>query len=454
MTLQKPIDVRELIDSRPIGRFQKWVVFLGFLIIALDGFDVAIMGFIAPQLKIDWGLSPQALGPVLSAALIGLAVGALTAGPLADRYGRKIVLLCSVVLFGVLTIATAFAPDVQWLVVLRFLTGLGLGAAMPNSSILVSEYAPQRSRSFLITIAFCGFSLGAAVGGFASAWMIPNLGWQSVLIMGGILPLLVAPLLYLKLPESAIFLVTQRAAPERIRAIMRQLAPDCVNDQTSFVLPPVGKPTESAISVVLSRDYLFGTLMLWVAYIIALFMVYLFSGWLPTLVKESGQYSVADAAVVTAIFQVGGPAGAICVGWAMDRWGKRNVLTLAFLGCGLSIFAIGQSTGHFALLCVVACIVGFGLNGVSVGMNALAASYYPTHARATGASWMSGIGRVGAVLSAFAGALMLGLGWSLAEICMTMLVPAGIAALAIYCQCQHAARSPSPQLAADKMASL
>lgn len=454
MTLQKTIDVRELIDSRPVGRFQKWVVFLGFLIIALDGFDVAIMGFIAPQLKIDWGLSPQALGPVLSAALIGLAVGALTAGPLADRYGRKIVLLCSVVLFGVLTIATAFAPDVQWLVVLRFLTGLGLGAAMPNSSILVSEYAPQRSRSFLITIAFCGFSLGAAVGGFASAWMIPNLGWQSVLIMGGVLPLLVAPVLYFKLPESATFLVAQRAAPERIRSIMRQLAPDCVNDQTSFVLPPVGKPTESAISVVLSRDYLFGTLMLWVAYIIALFMVYLFSGWLPTLVKESSQYSVADAAVVTAIFQVGGPAGAIFVGWAMDRWGKRNVLTLAFLGCGLSIFAIGQSTGHFALLCVVACIVGFGLNGVSVGMNALAASYYPTHARATGASWMSGIGRFGAVLSAFAGALMLGLGWSLAEICMTMLVPAGIAALAIYCQCQHAARSPSPQLAADKMASL
>jgi AAHS family 4-hydroxybenzoate transporter-like MFS transporter len=454
MTLLTPIDVRDLIDSRPIGGFQKWVVFLGFLIIALDGFDVAIMGFIAPQLKIDWGLSPQALGPVLSAALIGLAVGALTAGPLADRYGRKIVLLCSVVLFGVLTIMTAFAPDVQWLVVLRFLTGLGLGAAMPNSSILVSEYAPQRSRSFLITIAFCGFSLGAAVGGFASAWMIPNLGWQSVLIMGGVLPLFVAPILYFKLPESATFLVAKRAAPERIRAIMRQLAPDCVNDQTSFVFPPVGKANESAIAVVLSRNYVFGTLMLWISYIIALFMVYLFSGWLPTLVKESGHYSVADAVVVTAFFQVGGPVGAVFIGWAMDRWGKRNVLTLAFLGSGLAIFTIGQSTGHFVLLCTVACLVGFGLNGVTVGMNALAAGYYPTRARATGASWMSGIGRVGAVTSAFAGALMVGLGWSLAEICMTMLLPAAIAALATYCQCQHAARSSSLEMAPDKMASL
>ena len=410
------------------------------------------MGFIAPQLKMEWGLGPHALGPVLSAALIGLAVGALTAGPLADRYGRRIVLLCSVCLFGVLTIATALAPDVQSLVVLRFLTGLGLGAAMPNASILVSEYAPARSRSFLITVAFCGFSLGAAVGGFASAWMIPNLGWQSVLVMGGVLPLVVLPILYFKLPESVTFLVSQRAAPERIRAIMKRLAPDLVTTDTTFLLPRAGKPAAGAIGLVLSRRYLFGTLMLWVGYIIALFMVYLFSGWLPTLIKEVGQYSVADAAVVTAIFQVGGPAGAIFVGWAMDRWGRRNVLTLAFLGCGLAIFAIGQSTGHFVLLCAVACLVGFGLNGVSVGMNALAASYYPTQARATGASWMSGVGRIGAVLSAFAGAQMLSLGWSLAEVCMTMLIPAGIAALAIYCQCQHGSRLTEPLKPAEKVA--
>ena len=429
----KPIDVRELINSRPAGRFQKWVVFLGFIIIALDGFDVAIMGFIAPQLKLDWALDAHALGPVLSAALMGLAGGALTAGPLADRYGRKIVLLCSVFLFGALTIATAFAQDVQTLVILRFLTGLGLGAAMPNSSILVSEYAPERSRSFLITIAFCGFSAGAAFGGFASAWMIPHLGWQSVLLMGGLLPLLVLPVLCFKLPESVTYLVARHAPPEKIRTIMQRLAPDRVVQDSTFVVPPLA-PRTGSISLVLSRDYLAGTLLLWVGYIIALFMVYLFSGWLPSLVKEVGHYSIAEAAVVTAIFQMGGPAGAIFTGWAMDRWGKRNVLTLMFIGCGLAVFAIGQSTGHFPLLCAVACLVGFGLNGVSVGMNALAATYYPTQARATGASWMSGIGRIGAVLSAFAGAQMMSLGWTMAEICMTMLIPAGVAAFAVYCQ--------------------
>ena len=193
--MNNTLDVRQLIDQQPIGRYQKWVVFLGFLIIALDGLDVAIIGFIAPQLKSDWGLDAQSLGPVLSAALIGLALGALIAGPLADRYGRKAVLLCSVLLFGLWTLASAFSPNLEALVALRFLTGLGLGAAMPNASTLVSEYAPARSRSLLITLAFCGFSLGAAAGGFVSAWMIPNLGWRSVLALGGVLPLMWRPAL-------------------------------------------------------------------------------------------------------------------------------------------------------------------------------------------------------------------------------------------------------------------
>ncbi|AJO78652.1 MULTISPECIES: MFS transporter [Pseudomonas] len=448
--MNKSIDVREWIDSRPVGRFQKWVVFFGFLIIALDGFDVAIMGFIAPQLKLDWGLEPQALGPVISAALIGLAAGAMTAGPLADRYGRRIVLICSVAFFGALTVATAFASDVQGLVILRFLTGLGLGAAMPNAGILVSEYAPARKRSFLITLAFCGFSLGAAVGGFASAWMIPNLGWRSVLVLSGVLPLLVTPFLYFKLPESVTFLLTRRAAAERIQAIMQRLAPAQFSADTVFVIPAEGRPAANAIGLVLSRRYLFGTLMLWVGYIIALFMVYLFSSWLPMLVKQVGQYSVADAAIVTAVFQIGGPAGSVFIGWAMDRWGQRNVLSLAFLGGGLAIFAIGQSTDHFLLLCAVAWLVGFGINGSTVGMNALAASYYPTQARATGASWMSGVGRVGAVLSAFAGAYMLGLGWSLEHICMLMLIPAAVASLAICCQCRHASKLSPSRRSIDK----
>ncbi|WP_313712401.1 aromatic acid/H+ symport family MFS transporter [Pseudomonas sp.] len=432
--MNHPIDIRQLIDQQPIGAYQKWVVFLGFLIIALDGLDVAIIGFIAPQLKSEWQLGAQALGPVLSAALIGLALGALVAGPLADRYGRKAVLLGSVLLFGLWTLASAFSPDLETLVALRFLTGLGLGAAMPNASTLVSEYAPARSRSLLITLAFCGFSLGAALGGFVSAWMIPNLGWRSVLALGGVLPLLVLPLLCWRLPESVTFLVSQCADPQRVRRIVQRLAPAHCGPDSTFVVPATRAYKGGAIGTILSPRYRFGTLMLWTGYVLALFLVYLFSGWLPTLVKEGGGFSVSQAAIVTACFQIGGPVGAISVGWAMDRCHPQRVLMLTFLFSGAVIFAIGQVAGDFAWLCAIAWAVGFGLNGASVGMNALAAAFYPTEARATGASWMSGIGRFGAILSAFAGAQMLALGWSFAQVFASLLLPAGLAALAVLLQ--------------------
>ncbi|MHC6226025.1 MFS transporter [Pseudomonas sp. X10] len=441
MNKAQTLDVRELIDNRPIGGYQKWVVFFGFLIIALDGFDVAIMGFIAPQLRMDWGIDHQALGPVLSAALVGLAIGALVAGPLADRYGRKIVLVVSTFFFGFWTLATAFSTDITMMVILRFLTGLGLGAAMPNASTLVSEYAPERSRSFLITVAFCGFSLGAAGGGFLSAWMIPNLGWHSVLVLGGVLPLIVAPILYFKLPESVSFLVAKNAPAASILHIIDRLAPGLADANTHFVVPKAPVANTSAARIVLSPRYRFGTLMLWTGYFLSLFLVYLFSSWLPTLVKEGGGYSIADAAIVTSMFQVGGPVGALTVGWAMDRWSRYKVIMLTFLVAGVVIFAIGHATHEFVLLCMVAWAVGFCLNGSSVGMNALAAYCYPTEARATGVSWMSGVGRFGAILSAFAGAQMMSLGWSFEQIFAVLVIPAGLAALAVHAQGRQYART-------------
>ena len=438
------IDVRELINNRPVGAYQKWVVFLGFLIIALDGFDVAIMGFIAPQLKMDWGLSHQDLGPVLSAALIGLALGALVAGPLADRYGRKIVLVVSVFFFGLWTLATAFSPDLTSMVILRFLTGLGLGAAMPNACTLVSEFAPDRKRSFMITLAFCGFSFGAAAGGFVSAWMIPNFGWQSMLVLGGVAPLLVAPLLFFKLPESVTFLVIKQAPQAHIRRIIDKLAPGVASAISTFCLPKAAIVNASAPQIVLSAQYRFSTLMLWSGYFLGLFLVYLFSSWLPTLVKEGGGYSVADAAIVTAMFQIGGPVGSLVLGWAMDRWSKYGVLIVNYLAGGLVIFAIGQTMQHFALMCAAAWMAGFCFNGGSVGQNALAASIYPTEARATGASWMSGVGRFGAILSAFAGAQMLSLGWSFAQVFSVLAIPALLTALTTYAQGRRAAALARP----------
>lgn len=328
MSQTQRLDVRELINTNPLSRYQKLVIFLGFCVIALDGFDIAIMGFIAPTLKQEWGVSNHELGFVISTALIGLALGALFSGPLADWLGRKKIIINSVFFFGFWTIATAFSQNIEQMIFFRFMTGLGLGAAMPNMSTLVSEYAPERQRSFIITVIFCGFTFGAAIGGFTASWLIPQFGWHSLMALGGVLPLLFAPVLIWKLPESARFLVIKQAPAARIHAILQRFFPGQVSENASFILPQ--QPIKSsAMRIVLSREYLFGSLMLWMVYFMGLFLVYILGSWLPTLVKEIG-LTVSQAAIMTAIYQAGGTIGSLFAGWLMDRIEPHRALGIIF----------------------------------------------------------------------------------------------------------------------------
>ena len=424
MTQTQRLDVRELINANPLSRFQKLVVFLGFCVIALDGFDIAIMGFIAPTLKQEWGVSNHELGFVISAALIGLALGAIFSGPLADWLGRKKIIINSVFFFGFWTIATALSQNIEQMVLFRFLTGLGLGAAMPNIGTLVSEYAPERQRSFLITIIFCGFTFGAAAGGFSASWLIPQFGWHSLMLLGGILPLLFAPLLIWLLPESVRFLVVKRAPARRIRLILQRLYPGQIADDAEFTLP--AQPVQAnAMRIVLSRQYRFGSMMLWLVYFMGLFLVYLLGSWLPTLVKEVG-LTVGQAAVMTAMYQAGGTIGSLFAGWLMDRINPHRALGMIYAVGGLFTMAMGYAAASFALICLLAFISGACLNGANTGMNALSARYYPTEARATGSSWMHGVGRMGAILSAFAGAEMLALNISFESVFLILGIPAAI----------------------------
>ncbi len=178
------IDIQAFINEHCFSGCQWLILVLCFVTVAMDGFDTAIIGFIASDLVQEWGVQKSDLGPVMSAALVGLAVGALAAGPMADHIGRKKVLVLSIVIFGGFSLLTAFASNLTMLALLRFLTGLGLGAAMPNAATLMSEYAPERRRALLVNLMFVGFPIGSSMGGFVSAWMIPYLGWQSVLILG------------------------------------------------------------------------------------------------------------------------------------------------------------------------------------------------------------------------------------------------------------------------------
>ena len=223
MTQPTGVDVKAFIDQRGLSSMQWLLLVLCFFVVAVDGMDVAIMGFLAPSILQEWHASRASFGAVMSAAPIGLVIGALVAGPASDRFGRKTVLTTSVALFGLFTIGTAYTQDLTQMAALRLLTGLGLGAAMPNSTTLLSEYVPQRSRSLLIATMFTGFNLGSGTVGFVAAWLIPQYGWRSVLLVGGALPLLMVPLLLVLLPESARFMVIRRQAAARIGAVLGRI---------------------------------------------------------------------------------------------------------------------------------------------------------------------------------------------------------------------------------------
>lgn len=425
------LDVQRFINAQPLSAYQWRVVLLCFLIVFLDGLDTAAMGFIAPALTQEWGIDRASLGPVMSAALIGMVFGALGSGPLADRFGRKLVLVGAVFLFGLFSLFSAFSANVDQLLVLRFLTGLGLGAAMPNATTLLSEYTPERLKSLLVTSMFCGFNLGMAGGGFVSAKLIPAFGWHSLLLIGGLLPLLLTLVLLLWLPESARYLVVRNKGDERVRRVLAPIAPSEVAVVSGFSVPEQQTvQSRNVFRVIFSGTYSAGTLLLWLTYFMGLVIVYLLTSWLPTLLRDSGA-SLEQAASIGALFQLGGVLSAVGVGWAMDRFDPHRVIGVFYLLAGVFAWLVGQSLGQMTLLATLVLVAGMCINGAQSAMPSLAARFYPTQGRATGVSWMLGIGRFGAILGAWIGATLLGLGWNFEQVLTALVLPAALATAAV-----------------------
>ena len=377
--------------SSALSGVQKRLLLLCFFVVAIDGFDTAIIGFIAPAIRAQWGLAVAQLGPLFAAGLFGLMIGAFTVGPLADRHGRKTMLIVSMILFGGASLASALSTGLQSLTWLRFLTGVGLGGAMPTTITIASEYCPKARRASLVTLMFCGFTIGSAMGGIIAAQVLPGYGWRALLVGGGIAPLLLAPVLAWMLPESVRYLVMKGDAQHRVAGVLRQIAPETNLQGAKFVGAAASQ--ESPVRQLFGGGLFVGTLLLWLAFFMSLLVVYLLTNWMPTLIQQASGASLAGAAFMAAMFQVGGTVGAIVIGRLMDRFEPHAVLCAAYLGGATSVVLISLSTTTPGLMTLAAFAAGFCVPGGQVGANALSAAFYPTPYRATGVSWANGIGR-------------------------------------------------------------
>jgi AAHS family 4-hydroxybenzoate transporter-like MFS transporter len=428
---QTRIKVADVIDNAKVGSLQVSLFVLSAMCLILDGFDVQIVGYVAPAIFQEWQVPRSALGNVLAAGNFGVMVGSLVFTMVGDKLGRRPVLIGATLFFSVLTLATAQVTTVMELTVVRFIAGIGLGSIIPNATALIGEYSPKRLRVAFMACISVGFTAGGAVAGFVSAWLIPAFGWRSVFYFGGITPLVIAVLMLLWLPESLQFLVVRRRNLDRVGRWLKRIDPRVpVGPSTEYVVDE-----ESGGGVPAVQLFREGrgptTILLWVINFMNIYNLYLLSGWLPTVMTQLG-YSQQTGVWVGTTMQVGGTLGTFWLTWIIGRLGFIPVLTTCFLvACGC-IAAIGQPGLAFWLLVILVFIVGTCVVGGQPMINSMAAVYYPTYVRSTGIGWGLGVGRAGGIIGPWLVGYLLRLNWSVQDIFFTAAVPALIAAVAMF----------------------
>ena len=428
---QQILNVSDIIDQRSMGAFQIWTVVLGGLVLVLDGFDGQTINFLTPSISETTKIPLHSFGPILSASLIGLMIAALTTGPIADRWGRKWPVILSTLSFAVFSLLCARANTRGEFLTFRFLTGLGLGGAMPNVVALASEYIPKRLLALSIPILFVGMPLGGTISGFAARAMVPAWGWRSVFILGGILPLVIAVLLMAVLPESIQFLAVQGKDLAKISKILARVAPDA-SKSGATVLAGSGRDVRQGVPVkhLFTEGRAAGTLLLWVPYFMNLLLIYFLSSWLPSLLRESGM-SVKAGVTVTAFLNFGGVFGCLIEGSLLRRWGASVILTLEYIFAGLFIAAIAVLHVPFPALVAMSFGTGLTIIGAQGGLNALAARFYPVSVRSTGVGWALGIGRIGSIVGPLLGGMFLTIGWNTRDILLFASAVAVVAFISI-----------------------
>lgn len=397
----------QLVDSRPVGRFHVLLLALSGSVMFFDGLDTQAISFVAPVVAKQWDLPIAALGPLFSASIVGLMVGYLVLSPLANKIEHRRLIVLAVTMFGVCTLLSALAANETQLILLRFLTGVGLGGAIPSVVALTSEFAPARRRSTFVMFVYCWLALGFVAASLLSGAVIPAWGWRAIFVIGGVLPLVLVGVLVRFLPSSPSHLLRLGADAARVHATLRRLAPDL--DPATTVLPAepdaAREGTRAPLVELFRRHWLLSTTLLWVAFSINLGVFYAIQSWLPTILGRLG-HPMSTAIAATALTTVGGILSAMFIGTLMDRRGAFGTLSVVYLfGAGF-VAALGVAlTDSGGLLLAAALLAGTCVTGGQMSVIALTTVLYPPRIRSTGVGWALGIGRAGGIV----GPLLVGL---------------------------------------------
>ena len=404
------MNLRETIDQSPMSSYQWLIVVMAAIMNLLDGFDVLALAFTATPIRTEFGLSGVELGYLFSAGLIGMTGGSLFLAPLADKIGRRSLLLIAVSLSAIGMLGSAFVASSFVLGFWRAITGIGVGAILVGTNVITSEYSSRKWRSVAISIYAAGFGLGAVLGGMFANVLQPEYGWRAVFLAGAILTGLFLIVLWIWLPESIDFLTDKQPPHAKIR-LNRIMAK--IGLKGEWELPPKSeqKIAHFPFTQLFGVQYLRSTILIWLAFFAIMFSFYLVNSWTPALLKDAGM-TIEQGNGVGMMISLGGTIGSLFYGMLASKWNARNVLVLFTIATAIAIIIFILSSGTLWLAMVFGIMVGALMNGCISGLYTLNPSIYATDIRSTGVGWSIGIGRLGAILAPTIAGQLLDNGWN------------------------------------------
>lgn len=423
-------DVKSIIDTQKMTFLQYSTIFICFLMNTLDGMDVLVIAYTASAITREWSITPESLGVVFSAAVFGMTLGTLFLAPIADHIGRKKMIIVSAVIMGTSIFATAYSTSVTLLMVLRFISGLGIGGMLASASTLASEYAPSKSKDFWVSLAMSGYPIGAVLAGLVAAYIIPAYGWRTMFQFAGVATLITIPFTLVYLAPSLEFLVKKRPknALIKINNILTKM-----QLQTLSQIPDYEAATNSSsvknLFVATRRKQ---TLLLWLSFFMAFASLYFLLSWIPKLTTAAG-LSERLGIYSGTVFNLGSFVGILVLGGLSIRLGLRKTILIFLVAAAILMMIFGFFSGSVMVL-IMFGVIGFTMHGGFVGLYPLAARLYPVEVRTTGIGWAIGAGRFGAIVGPVIAGYLVGAGFSLITNFIIFAVPciiAGVAAMAI-----------------------